>query len=148
MEYQLSDICLSDVEILIRQCEFPAMRNDPLRKIMFLNEETNTQGENEEIIRWTAEGLQESLKKELCYFRKVTSSSGSYVGFAIWTLEASSEITRPRAMLDKRRESWNPVSLDVGAWLEVSKNLREERLRILHGKRNIWSKPPSIPVPR
>jgi hypothetical protein len=113
---------------------------------MFPKADANTYEEEEEEIRWTVEGLQESLENESCYFRKVTFDSGCYVGFAVWTLEFGSERTRPKTTSNKRRESWNPVSLDVGAWNEVSKRLREERLKVLQGQQNIWSKSPTIPV--
>jgi hypothetical protein len=144
MKYQLSDVCPSDADMLIRQCEFPAMRRDPLRKIMFPKADANTYEEAEEEVRWTVEGLHESLEKESCYFRKVTSGSGCYVGFAVWTLDSGSEGTTRRATSNKSRESWNPMSLDVGAWNEVSKRLREERLKVLHGQHNIWSRSPTI----
>lgn len=115
MKYQLSDVCLSDTDILVRQCEFPAMRRDPLRMIMFPNADDYTQEEEEEEIRWAVEGLQESLENESCYFRKVTFGSGCYIGFAVWTLESGSEGTSRKATSNKRRESWNPASLDVRA---------------------------------
>jgi hypothetical protein len=146
MEYQLSDICPSDADMLIRQCEFPAMRRDPLRKIMFPKANANTSEEDEEEVRWTIEGLQESLENESCYFRKVTFGSGCYAGFAVWSLDSGGEGTTQKATSNKRRESWNPVSLDVRAWNEISKRLREERLKALHGQQNIWSGFPIIPV--
>jgi hypothetical protein len=59
MQYQLSDVCLGDTDMLVRQCEFPAMRRDPLKMIMFPNADPNPEQEEEEI-RWAIEHLQES----------------------------------------------------------------------------------------
>ncbi|KFY29611.1 hypothetical protein V494_08609 [Pseudogymnoascus sp. VKM F-4513 (FW-928)] len=137
MQYQLSGVSLDDTDMLVRQCEFPAMRRDPLRMIMFPNADPKPEEEEEER-RWEIEHLQESLENDSCYFRKVTDSSGCYVGFAIWTLDPSSTVTGHKTKPTQRRESWNPASLDVKAWIEVSKSLREERQRVLNGQQNIW----------
>ncbi|OBT73412.1 hypothetical protein VF21_08108 [Pseudogymnoascus sp. 05NY08] len=114
------------------------MRRDPLKMIMFPNADPSPEEEEEET-RWSIEFLQESLEKDSCYFRKVTDSSGCYAGFAIWTLDPSSTVTGHKTKSTQKRESWNPVSLDVRAWIEVSKRLREERQRALNGQQNIWN---------
>lgn len=139
MQYLLSDVCLGDTDMLVRRCQFPAMRRDPLKMIMFPNANPSPK-EEEEGIRWTIEGLQESLGKNSCYFRKVTDNPGCYAGFAVWTLDPSSTETGHKKKPTQRRESWNPASLDVKAWIEVSKHLREERQRVLNGPQNVWSK--------
>lgn len=79
MQYLLSKVGLGDTDMLVRQCEFPAMRRDPLQMIMFPNADPNPKEEEEEI-RWTIESLQESLGKDSCYFRKVTDCSGCFAG--------------------------------------------------------------------
>lgn len=150
MKYQLSDVSFNDTDMLVRQCEFPAMRRDPLQMAMFPKADPDPEEEEEEI-RWTIEGLQESLQESLegdsYYFRKVTTvGSGCYVGFAVWTFESSSRETRYKVKSKERRESWNPASLDVTAWNQVSKHLREERQRVLYGHQNIWSESIAIPV--
>ncbi|KFY06559.1 hypothetical protein V492_07952 [Pseudogymnoascus sp. VKM F-4246] len=137
MQYQLSGVSLDDADMLVRQCEFPAMRRDPLRMIMFPNADPKPEEEEKER-RWEIEHLQESLENDSCYFRKVTDSSGCYVGFAIWTLDPRSTVTGHKTKPTQRRESWNPASLDVKAWIEVSKSLRKERQRVLNGQQNIW----------
>jgi len=136
MQYQLSDVGINDADALVRQCQFPAMRQDPLRKIMFPEANMDSYGEEEEI-RWTVEGLKESLENESCYFRKVTLGS-SYVGFAVWTFETGREGTRQKGTSNEKRKSWNPAALDFEAWNQVSKRLREERLKVLLGQQNIW----------
>ncbi|KAL2074362.1 hypothetical protein VTL71DRAFT_8140 [Oculimacula yallundae] len=138
MQYHLSDVCLSDAEKLIRQCQFPAMRRDPLQTIMFPKADIRTDEEEEEIIRWEIESLQRSLENDSCYFREVMFGPDRYVGFAIWLLESGSQGMRQKPQPNKRQESWDPVTLDVRAWMEISKRLREERTRVLHGHKAIW----------
>jgi hypothetical protein len=146
MQYQLSDVCLGDIDMLVRQCELPAMSRDPLKMIMFPNADPSPEEEEEET-KWSIEYLQESLQNDSCYFRKVTDSSGCYAGFAIWTLDPSSTVTGHKTKsTQKRCESWNPASLDVRAWIEVSNLLREERQRVLNGQHNIWSKSTTISI--
>lgn len=150
MHYQLSEVSTSDAEALVRQCQFPAMRQDPLRKIMF--SKSNGEKEEEEEIKWTIEGLEESLENKSCYFRQVTYGSDC-VGFAVWTLEPSGDRATRRQKSKptplKKRESWNPAGLDVEAWNQVSMRLREERQRVLLlDQQKIWSKSTSVPVPR
>lgn len=145
MKYQLTNVCLEDIDTLVHHCEFPATRRNPLQMIMFPNADPNPKEEEEEI-RWTIEGLQESLGNELCYFRKVADISRCYAGFAIWTLDPSSTLTGHNTKPAQKRESWNPESLDAGAWIEVSKRLREDRQRVLNGQHSIWSKFATIPI--
>ena len=102
--------------------------------------------EEEEEIRWEIEGLQRSLEKDSCYFRKVTDSSGCYAGFAIWTLDPSSTETGHKTKSSQKLELWNPASLDVRAWIEISKRQRDERQRVLNGQQNIWSTSAIIPI--
>lgn len=145
MQYQLPDVCRGDTDMLVRQCEFPAMRRDPLKMNMFPNADPNPEEEEEEI-RWAIEHLQESLKNDSYYFRKVTDSSGCCAGFAIWTLDPTSTVTGHKTNSTQKRISWNPASLDVRAWIDVSKHLREERQRALNGQQNIWSKSTTISI--
>ncbi|OBT63801.1 hypothetical protein VE03_06933 [Pseudogymnoascus sp. 23342-1-I1] len=137
MEYQLSEVSPGDIDMLVRQCEFPAMRGDPLQMIMFPNADPKPNEEEEEI-QWAIEHLQESLENDSCYFRKVIDNSGRYAGFAVWTLDPNSTKTGHKTKQTQRRESWNPASLDVRAWIEVSKHLRDERQIVLNGQQNIW----------
>jgi hypothetical protein len=148
MHYQLLDVSINDAEAMVRQCQFPAMRQDPLRRIMFPKSNSGSyreeeEEEEEEEIKWTIEGLEESLENESCYFRQVTYGS-SCVGFAIWTLESSGRATKQKPTPLKKRNSWNPAGLNVEAWNQVSMRLREERQRVLLGQQNIWSKSTSI----
>jgi hypothetical protein len=141
MHYQLSEVTLDDAEALVRYCQFPAMRYDLLRAIMFPDAISESYKEKnvEEEINWTIEGLKESLENESCYLRKVTCGS-SYVGYAIWTLESNGKPARQKATLAKQRESWNPKALDVNAWHRISDRLREERKRVLQNQIDVLSK--------
>ncbi|CZT51423.1 uncharacterized protein RSE6_12568 [Rhynchosporium secalis] len=117
MQYQLSDVQHSDAEVLVRQCEIPANRRDPLQTIMFPNANTRLSEEDEEIVML---GLD------------------FYVGYAVWSLEYGSQGMKKAPAPDMRCESWNPATLDTRAWAEVSDRLREERKRVLHGQQTIW----------
>ena len=147
MDYQLSDVTLDDADALVRYCQFPAMRQDPLRVIMFptANSELYTEKDKEEEIKWTIEGLEESLENKSCYLRKVTSGSDC-VGYAICTLESDGKTKRQRARPAKRHESWNPKALDVEAWHHISNRLRKERQRVLQDQTDLLSKSVSHPV--
>jgi hypothetical protein len=143
MHYQLSDVTLDDADVLARYCQLPTMRHDLLRMVMFpeANSESYNERAEEEEIKWTIEALKESSENKSCYLRKVTCDS-KYVGYAIWTLESSSESTRRRAT--KQHESWTSKALDVNAWHRVSNRLREERQRVLHSQRDALSKSASF----
>jgi hypothetical protein len=142
MQYQLTDGTLDDADALVRYCQFPAMRYDPLRAIMF--PEANSQSyEEEEEIKWTIEGLEESLEDKSCYIRKATYDS-TCVGYAIWTLETDGRTPRQKTTPAKQRESWIPKGLDVDAWHLISNRLREERQRVLQDKKDILSKSASV----
>ncbi|KAH9212299.1 hypothetical protein DL95DRAFT_178563 [Leptodontidium sp. 2 PMI_412] len=134
MHYQLSDVSGKDADALVRQCEFPAMQENPLRKITFPEADADSYDESEEI-RWTVEGLEESLENDAYYSRAVTCGS-SFVGFAMWTLEYSSQGTRRKATSNEKRKSWNPAALNFEAWNQVSRRLRDERLKVLLGQCN------------
>jgi len=146
MHYQLSDVTSDDADALVRSCQYPAMRHDLLRTIMFpqANSELYTEENKEEEIKWTIEGLQESLENPSCYLRKVTYGS-ECVGYAIWTLESNGKPTRQKEKPAKQRESWNPKALDVGAWHHISDRLRKERERVLQNQTDVLSKSASSP---
>jgi hypothetical protein len=141
MHYQLSEVTPDDADSLVRHCQFPAMRHDPLRMIMFpeANSESYKEEDEEEEIRWIIEGLKESLENKSCFIRKVIYDSGC-VGYAIWTLESNGKAKRHRAAPSQRHESWIPKGLDVNAWYLISNRLREERQRVLQDKKDILSK--------
>jgi hypothetical protein len=138
MSYQVSEVTLADADSLVRYCQFPAMRHDPLRAIMFPKANSEPYNEEEEI-KWTIEGLEESLGNKSCYIRKVTYQS-IRVGCAIWTMETDGNKIRQRTTLTKQRESWYLKGLDVDAWHLIPSRLREEHRRVLQNQKDILSK--------
>jgi hypothetical protein len=141
MQYQLSNVTADDADALVRYCQFPAMRHDPLRAIMFpeSNSESYNAEDEEEEIKWTIEGLKESLEDKSCFIRKVTYDSGC-VGYAIWTIESNGSTPRQKMTPAKRHESWHPKAMDVNAWHLISDRLRDERQRVLQDKEDILRK--------
>jgi hypothetical protein len=141
MHYQLSDVALDDADALVRHCQFPAMRHDPLRMIMFpeANSEFYKEEDEEEEMEWAIQGLQESLENTSCYLGKVTYDS-TCVGCAIWTPQPNGNVTRQNATSSQQHESWIPKGLDINAWHCVSERLRTERQRALQDKKDMLSK--------
>jgi hypothetical protein len=142
MQYQLTNVTLEDADALVRYCQFPAMRHDPLRAVMFPEAKLKFYNQEEEI-KWTIEGLEESLENKSCYIRKAIYGSNC-VGYATWTLESSGRTSRRKTTPAKQRESRIPKGLDVDAWHLISNRLREERQRVLQDKKDILSKSASI----
>jgi len=139
MQYQLSDVYFNDIDKLVRYCEFPAMEQNPLQRIMFPNANPSPE-EKEEQIKWTVEGLQESSENQSSYFHKVTVvGSDCFAGFAVWTLESKGEGTTQK-VAHKRNMSWIPASLDIKALNQVSQRLREERMKVLHDQQTVCSR--------
>lgn len=142
MPNTVQSVEFDDVEGLVRNCDYPAMRQNPLQLIMFPN--TNSETEEEEI-KWHTIGFQETFQNtHSAFFRKVCLKDGTPVGFALWTLDRSRlpAYKRGKEKIVKPLEhsSWLPSSLDVHSWRAVSKMLRAERERILEGRNNIWRK--------
>ncbi|KAI0002642.1 hypothetical protein F4779DRAFT_603359 [Xylariaceae sp. FL0662B] len=140
MSFTLSHVQVADADILIRKCDFPAIQDNPLHRIMFPRSRPDTW---ESEMRWMVNNLKHTLEKEQSNFRKVCSEDGTPIGFAGWTLEQSkdSRVIEGASNSQKQDDDVNipdPDSLDVEAWLDVSRMLKEERKRILHGRKNIW----------
>lgn len=83
MAFTLSPAVPSDAEVLVRNCEFPAMADNPLRLLMFPNPSPKT---SEEEIVWMIDNLRNSLTRDHgMKFWKVCMADGMPVGFAGWT---------------------------------------------------------------
>ncbi|KAJ6024006.1 acyl-CoA N-acyltransferase [Penicillium herquei] len=133
MAFTLLEVESSDAESLVRECEFPAMQDNPLQLIMFPRSQPETW---EAEIRWMINNLQDTLALERSTSRKVCTEDGIFVGFASWTIH-NTGTPRTRST-GKKDMNTNPNTLDVKAWLEVSKMLRLERERVLQDRDNIW----------
>ncbi|KAI1466500.1 acyl-CoA N-acyltransferase [Daldinia caldariorum] len=138
MSFTLSEVQVADAESLIRRCDFPAIQDDPLHRIMFPRSRPDNW---ESEIRWMANNLKNTLERGRSNFRKVCAEDGTPVGFAGWALEQSDTPQGVKAQSNEKKDGStipDPDTLDMNAWLETSKMLREEKRRILHGRKNIW----------
>ncbi|KAJ5638670.1 acyl-CoA N-acyltransferase [Penicillium herquei] len=134
MTFTLLEVESSDAESLVRNCEFPAMQDNPLQLIMFPH--SNPESWEAEI-KWMTNNLQSTLASEKSNFRQVCTEDGIVVGFAGWIIHNTSTTSRTRSS-NKKDTNTCPSTLDMKAWLAVSKMLRAERERVLHGRDNIW----------
>ena len=143
MPFTLSPVGLTDVEHLIRQCEFPANRDDPLRLVMFPSSDATTQDEE---MWWDIECLKRTVDENTMYLRKICLEDGSPVGFAGWSLECPFPV-RPHIAVGyetKRTDgqgkprNWHPSHLDIDSWLQLSALFRKEKKRVLQDRTNIW----------
>lgn len=137
-----------DVDFLVRKVEFPAHQDNLLYRLMFPRLKDRQWEQKEDEIRWTIDGLLETVYQGDEALYKVCGEDGSPVGLIGWTfsLEAfakgekrrncirSGPVVRSRRREGgklKPRSSFTPPSLDVASWLSISKRLREERQRVL-----------------
>jgi hypothetical protein len=136
MPFTLSHVQVTDADSLIRKCDFPAIQDNPLHLIMFPR---SCPGTWESEIRWMVNNLKHTLETQRSNFRKVCAEDGTPVGFAGWTIEQR-EAPRDIESRSSQKQDVNPDpdTLDVDAWLDVSKMFRVERKRVLHGRKNIW----------
>lgn len=140
MPFILSHVQLSDAESLVRECEFPAMQDNPLHLAIFPHSGPETW---EEEIQWMASNLRHTLETESSNFRKVCTEDGNPVGFAGCTIHGSRNAGN-RNLRVRREGAADPETLDVETWLEVSRLLRAERHRVLNGRENICVRLPLL----
>lgn len=134
----LSQVSPDDAEALIRKCDHPAMRENPLRLIMFPS--SSAEHEMEEL-EWRIADLRADLEANVLEFWKVSQGSGPPLGFAGWSLEnPTSQNVLHAVTVQERRRCWLPSHLNVGAWFDASAKLQAEKSRVLRGRNNIWRK--------
>ncbi|KAJ5696915.1 Acyl-CoA N-acyltransferase [Penicillium majusculum] len=135
MSFSLTTVVASDAECLIRDCDFPAMQDHPIRLTMFPRSCPETQ---EEEIRRMANGFRHALEKDSFNYRKVCTDDGTPVGFAGWSL-LNKSATRDDHSQGGQTEVHNPdpETLDMDTVSKVSKILKEQD-RILDGRWDIW----------
>ncbi|EEH09822.1 conserved hypothetical protein [Histoplasma capsulatum G186AR] len=146
MAFSISPVETEDVDSLARKVEFPAHQGNLLYRLMF----PRSKEQREDQIRWTIDGLPETVHQEDEALYKACGEDGSPVGLIGWTTSpgAFAKGMKSRDHIDsgrvvrsgakqgpkpKKRNSFNPPSLDVTSWLVISKRLREERQRVLRG---------------
>ncbi|KAL2698998.1 hypothetical protein AAEP93_010386 [Penicillium crustosum] len=129
-------VVASDAECLIRECDFPAMKDHPIRLTMFPRSCPETE---EEEIRWMANGFRHALEKDSSNYRKVCTDDGTPVGFAGWSLLNRSAARDENSQGGETRvQNPNPETLDMDTISKVSKMFKEEQDRILDGRLDIW----------
>jgi hypothetical protein len=138
----------ADAEDLIRRCDFPAMVDNPLRRLMFPRSGMDV---DEEEIQWNIDALRVSLEGQEMKFCKVCTGDGEPVGFAGWTppvgdrvksAEATSGESEDVNEEKKGKGNTPPKSLDIAAWLDATKKFKAEKDRVLQGRKNMWRKSP------
>jgi len=138
MSYMLHAVMLSDIEDLVRHCDYPAMQENPLNKTMFPNTGPETK---EEEITWHVSSFRETFENNLgADFRQVCTDDRTPVGFALWTLDQLCLPSQIDTKKSKAEAVKIPRSLDICAWREISLKLRSERRRVLKDLTNVWSK--------
>lgn len=148
MACSISPVEAQDVDLLVRKVEFPAHQDNLLYRLMFPCSQERQWEQREEEIRWTIDGLIETVHQGDEALYKACGEDGLPVGLIGWTTchgtftkgvkskdcidsgPVGKSIGRQGAKL-KNRNSFNPPSLDVTSWLGISKRLREERQRVL-----------------
>ncbi|CAI6014482.1 unnamed protein product [Clonostachys chloroleuca] len=135
MALSLSDVKYSDIALLVRSIDYPAMQDGPLYRIMFnaiLGDD-----EREDIVIWYTISMERAFYSgtQLC---KACAVDGTPLGFAGWVLENATMCSRPDQSKRSCKEgNYLPDKLDVSAWLKVSNALMEERKRILRTLNNV-----------
>lgn len=137
-----------DVDLFARKVEFPACEDNLLYHLMFPRSKERQWEQGEDEIRWTIDGLLETVHREDEVLYKACGEDGSPVRLIGWTTSPGTFAKRAKrggfihgglivepgarqgAVL-KTQNSFNPPSLDVTSWLSISKRLREERQRVL-----------------
>lgn len=149
MELSISPVETEDVDLLVRRVEFPAHQDNPLYRLMFPRSTEQHWEQREDEIRWSIDGLLETVHQEDEALYKAYGEDGSPVGLIGWTTSPgafakgmSRDCTHGGPVVKsgarevgklKIRNSFTPPSLDVTSWLGISKRLREERQRVIRG---------------
>ncbi|KMP02466.1 hypothetical protein CIHG_06476 [Coccidioides immitis H538.4] len=150
MACSISPVEAEDVDLLVRKVEFPAHQDNLLYSLMFPRSKEQQWEQREDKIRWTIDGLLETVHQGGEVLYKACGEDGSPVGLIGWTASPgafakgvktsdcihSGPVVRPGGRQGaklKNQNSFNPPSLDVTSWLGISKRLREERQRVLQG---------------
>ncbi|CEL09842.1 hypothetical protein ASPCAL12971 [Aspergillus calidoustus] len=148
MVLSISPVETEDVNLLVRKVEFPAHQDNPLYRLMFPHSKEQHWEEKEDEIRWTIDGLLETVHQEDEALYKACGEDGSPVGLIGWTTSPGAFATGVKCRdcphgspvvksgargvaKFKSRNSFDPPSLDVASWLGISKRLREERQRVI-----------------
>ena len=141
--WKIRPVSASDIARIVRECDYPAMLDNPLRLVQF-NPASGPESMEEEI-QMGIEGLESTFENPTARFRMICNEHGRPVGFALWTIDQLDDgrIVRPVCPGGKedpkpRDSRPPPAALNVKAWIEVSARLQAERRRALREMRMIW----------
>lgn len=133
-------VSLADAAFLAQAVDAAASESGPLFRTMFPRLGVGfSQQQEDEIIRWHAEGIEEAIIGGRTSLRKLRHSDGCVVGLAGWVVERclqeqanDDKAVANATRADKREiaEPWLPGALDVPAWLAVSEALKKERQKV------------------
>ncbi|KAL4892642.1 acyl-CoA N-acyltransferase [Aspergillus ambiguus] len=142
MPFSISPVEADDVDQLIRRIQYPTHQSNPLTLLMFPHSRNEIRPEHREReIQWEIDGLLDTVHRgdEILY--KACGIDGSPVGLIGWThspgtfSKTTGKDTRSSHATSggSRTVMDDPPTLDVTAWLQVSRKLRDERQRVLQG---------------
>ncbi|KAF2014358.1 hypothetical protein BU24DRAFT_213451 [Aaosphaeria arxii CBS 175.79] len=136
MAHKIFPVESSDIPWLVRHCDYPAMRENPLTIAMFPNSNPKTE---EEEIMWHTGGLQDSFHSASeSSWIKVCNDKMEPVGFAIWFLGKPFPAVRTTdAKRDEAEGVKAPTTLDGHAWRTMSDDLRLEKDRVLNDRPDV-----------
>ncbi|KAL4961400.1 GNAT family N-acetyltransferase [Aspergillus stella-maris] len=148
MELSISLVQPEDVDLLVRKVEYHAHQDNPLYRLMFSRPKGQQWEQSEDEIKWTVDGIIETINRQDETLYKACGGDGLPVGLIGWTTSPGvfakgmdgencaknvtiNESEAGQGTKVRSGNRWCPPSLDVAAWLSVSKRLREERQRVL-----------------
>ncbi|KAK3291874.1 uncharacterized protein B0H64DRAFT_242167 [Chaetomium fimeti] len=142
--FVIAPVFITDVDHLARTVDAPASESGPLFRLMFPRRPGAefSEQQNDEIIRWHADGIKDAIMDGRTQLRKICHNDGTVVGLAGWVVERGPEAEADsyksrNAGNEREKEDWLPGVLDVSPWLEVSSVLREERHRVIGHLANV-----------
>ena len=130
----IEPVHISDADHLARAVECPASESTPLFRVMFpcLGADFSFE-QKDEIVRWHAQGITDSINDGKTCLRKIRHGDGTVAGLAGWIVEQDKTVTEiaTKASSEEKPENWVPKTLDVRSWLDLSAALRRERERVI-----------------
>ncbi|POR33930.1 Uncharacterized protein TPAR_05883 [Tolypocladium paradoxum] len=133
MDASISAVDVLNAEHIVRTVDFPAMQDGPLYRLMFPSWADTTEAQQKEIVQWYAEGLKDALRRKTDNFLQIRVSDGTPLGFCGWVMEHRRHEVTKSSTLQHAPGQHLPETLDLSAWLSVSRDLRKERERVLKG---------------
>ncbi|CAL5869537.1 uncharacterized protein PFLUO_LOCUS3767 [Penicillium psychrofluorescens] len=139
--FKLLDVERADAECIARDIEVPANRNGPLYRTMFPCLNSLQKDELDQIIRFYTSIYEDAFEDRQENFLKVCTVDNRPVGFCGWTIEGPrlqqvqtnerQRDTKRNGLKDRGGNDCELETLDVDAWLSLSRQLRAERERVL-----------------